>query len=95
MAKERSPTAPFVITANRLDDGRAVWFGAGAHWSEKIAEAQILRGEGLDQALALAQQAEKRQEIVGAYAVDIAESPAGFEPVRRKEQIRAHGPSIL
>ena len=94
-AKGRSPNAAVVITANRLGDGRAVWLGAGAVWREKLGEARIFRGDEADQGLTEAQESEKRQEIVGAYEVDIAESQDGFAPVRQKEQIRARGPSIL
>lgn len=93
--KGRSPTVPVVITANRLDDGRPVWLGDGGRWCERLADARIYRGDAVDAGLAVAQESEKRQEVVGIYEIELAEKAGGFAPVRLKEQIRAHGPSIL
>lgn len=94
-AKGRSPAALLIITANRLGDGRAVWLGDGSRWCEKLAEARTYRGDEVETGLALALASEKRQEVIGVYEVELAESADGFAPVRQKEQIRARGPSIL
>ncbi len=35
-----------VLTANRLIDGEAVWYAAGRHWAETIADAEVATRQG-------------------------------------------------
>jgi len=45
--------------------------------------------------LAAGQAAERRQEVVGVYAVDIADDRDDIRPLKQRERIRAVGPSIV
>jgi len=82
------------ITANRLDDGLVVFQTATGGWSLEVHAAEVLDGaEAVDAALARAAQAEKDRIVVGAYAIDVAETGRGPEPTRLRERIRAFGPT--
>jgi hypothetical protein len=94
-AKVKSGTAqPVVITANRLLDGRVVWLGDGGGWTEHARAARVFSGPTADAALMAGAEAEARQEIVGPYAVLVAQTEDGPWPVSMRERIRAIGPSI-
>lgn len=82
-----------VLTANRLGDGRVVYFGDGG-WSDNFAAAQIVRGE----AEAEAAEAEGRAAVadrlvVEPYLIDVEEAEDGYVPSRLRERIRALGPT--
>jgi len=93
--KGQAPAGPLIYTANRLDDGRVVFLGAGDYWVDRLDEATIYRGEAIEAGLAAGQAAERRQEVVGVYAVDIADDRDDIRPLKQRERIRAVGPSIV
>lgn len=93
-AKARPATAPMVFTANRLCDGRVVWLAAGGAWAETLAEAQVFPPERVAAGLALAQQGERAQQVVGTYGVEIALQGGQPVPVKFREQLRVRGPSV-
>ncbi|WP_421981492.1 DUF2849 domain-containing protein [Roseibium sp.] len=83
-----------VITANRLLNGDVVWLGENGNWVERVTLARTF--EGKDQAaegLAIGQQAEKDQEVVGVYEMDVTLEDGVLVPVRLRERIRAAGPT--
>lgn len=91
------------ITANRLTDGRVVYWTAGQDWAEDIADAAVFADDdSAVAALAVAQG--QTLAIVGAYPIDVVEqgpddgvadgqivTPSGRKVVR--ETIRVHGPT--
>jgi hypothetical protein len=79
--KGKTPVGPVIYTANRLGDGRVVFLDAGFAWVEAI-----------EAGLAAGQASERRQEVVGVYAVDVDEDG---RPLKQRERIRAVGPSIV
>lgn len=83
-----------VVTANRLTDGSVVYLtGAGA-WSRRIGAAAVAAEKSAAGALlAAAAEAEARREVVGAYAVEVTAGDGAVTPVKRKEAIRALGPT--
>jgi sulfite reductase (NADPH) hemoprotein beta-component len=83
-----------VITASRLRDGAIVWLTADHVWSTRFAEAQCLAGDVVEHGLAVAGAAARAQLIVGAYQVEVSETPSGVLPVSVRERIRATGPSV-
>jgi sulfite reductase (NADPH) hemoprotein beta-component len=93
-AKPRPATAPLAFTANRLRDGRVVWLGAGGQWVERLAEAQVFPPEAAAEGLALAQQGERQQAVVGTYGVEIRLVGGLPVPVKFRERLRVSGPSI-
>ena len=93
--KGKAPVGPVVYTANRLDDGRVVFLGSEGFWVDRLETALICRDDAIETGLATAQAAERRQEVVGVYAVDIAEGVDPIRPLKQRERIRAVGPSII
>jgi hypothetical protein len=90
----RSPAASAVVTANRLRDGRVVWLAENGGWVEDYADAAILIGGAIDAGLSKAQEAERTQEIVAPYEVDVADAGSGPMPVKCRERVRVVGPSV-
>jgi hypothetical protein len=93
-AKKKLSSAPVVYTANRLRDGRVVWFAKQDRWTEELAEARLFEGDAIEEGLALAQVAERQQFVVGVYGIDVASTDRGFVPLLQRERIRAAGPSV-
>lgn len=81
-----------VLTANRLSDGEVVYLAADGAWVEGFDAAQVLAtpADG-EAALAVGQEAERKQQVVHAYLFDI--TPAK-KPVKMREIIRAAGPTV-
>ncbi len=90
--KGKTPVGPVIYTANRLGDGRVVFLDAGFAWVDAMADAVICRDEAIEAGLAAGQASERRQEVVGVYAVDVDEDG---RPLKQRERIRAVGPSIV
>ena len=86
--------APVVFTANRLRDGRVVWLGAEGRWLEAVAAATPFPPDAAAEGLALAQQGERQQLVVGAYAVEVGLTGAGPVPLSFRERLRVEGPSV-
>lgn len=83
-----------VITANRLLDGDVVWLGENGAWVERITLAKTFDGEGaVANGLAQGAAAEKNQEVVGVYEMDVTVEDGVLIPVRLREKIRAAGPT--
>ncbi len=96
MAKkvESSRSGTVVVTANRLRDGRVVWYGPNDTWVEHIAKAAIL-GVGDDEAaLEQAQTWARREVVVDVYAVPVDTDNDDVVPVTMRERVRAVGPSV-
>ncbi len=89
-----------VLTANRLSDGKVVFFDPDGGWSERIARARVVAKA--DGKALIAEAASSTGEVVDPYLIDVdsvAEAePAGPVPSpvprRYRERIRAFGPSI-
>lgn len=88
-------TQALVVTANRLRDGRVVWLAADGEWAESVCAAEVFVGEAVATGLAAAARSEARQDVVGAYEVEVATTPSGPEPLRMRERVRVFGPSVL
>lgn len=86
---------PWIIAANRLTDGRAVFLGANGDWVTGAAAAELLESEAeRDAALARAERAENGNIVIAPEAI-AAEVHAGTpKPVKLRERIRAEGPTI-
>jgi hypothetical protein len=87
------PSKPVVFTANRLRDGRVVWFASDDRWTESLAEAQIFDGEAVARGRALAEAWAARQIVVGPYDIEVDPTSDGPVPVKIRERIRASGPT--
>jgi hypothetical protein len=80
-----------LLTANRLDDGRVIYWAEGGTTTEVLREAARLDDVMADAALTLAR---SRPEVfVNPYLVEAIDGvPSGRD--RLKETIRATGPTV-
>jgi sulfite reductase (NADPH) hemoprotein beta-component len=83
-----------VITANRLTDGVAVWFGPDEKWVETFAHATVYDDKTAQAALAAAKATIARQEVVGVYEFPVTLRDGHAVPPNVRETIRARGPSV-
>jgi len=83
-----------ILTANRLTDGEAVWYGADGTWSETIEGAEIVRDKAGEARLeAVGQAAFAADEVVDVNLVDVELVDGSIAPLRLRERIRAAGPT--
>ncbi|MEM5581123.1 MULTISPECIES: DUF2849 domain-containing protein [Alphaproteobacteria] len=83
-----------VITANRLLNGDVVWLGDNGTWVELITLAKIFEGkEAVAAGLAEGLEAERNQQVVSVYEMDVTAADGVIVPVRLREKIRAKGPT--
>lgn len=84
-----------VLTANKLIDGNSVWLNAQGEWVETIADAFIARHD--EAVAALEETGEKAVAdnlVVDVAVIDVKETEQGIWPIRLRERIRSHGPSV-
>ena len=86
---------PQVVIANALSDGFVVFLTANGEWSGSIADASVAEtpetaGELLDRA----RDAERANEVVDPYLIEVALDTETPQPVEYREYIRAFGPSF-
>ena len=86
---------PQMIVANRLTDGRVVFFRADGGWSVDIAEGLVIDEAAEQEArLGAAKADEARCVVVDPYLIDVAEGEDGPRPTSIREAIRAFGPTV-
>ena len=80
-----------LLTANRLSDGRVIYWGPGDGPVETIDQAAVLDD---DEAVDILARATGRQDVwVNPYLVEVSgHTPSGRD--RLKETIRARGPTV-
>lgn len=84
-----------ILTANRLNDGIAVWLRADHSWATDIAEAELAREALCEEKLTRAGQAAfLKNEVVDVTLVDVDLVDGEIVPRRLRERIRAAGPTI-
>ncbi len=82
------------VTANRLGDGSVAYLTGGG-WSARFGDCLVADdAAGLARLNAAAAEAEQAQIVVGAYVFDVAIDGGEIRPVRRREAIRAAGPTV-
>ena len=87
---------PQIVTASRLADGTVVFLDGDGGWSERLDRAAVFTGKaeaagGLDAGRA----AEAASLVVDVYAGDGSVAAGAPVPIKRREAIRARGPTIL
>ena len=83
-----------IFTANRLIDGRVVYW-QGARWAESLAEAEIFDdSEAAEGALKAAQKWVAERVVVGTYLFGVRLEEGVAVPLKARELIRAAGPSV-
>jgi len=86
---------PRVVIANRLRDGVVVFLAQGENWSETIDDCRLAADAAeAQQMMEIAQRAIGAQLVVGPELIEVERSEEGIVPKKRRERIRATGPSI-
>jgi len=81
----------FVVTANRLGDGRVVYLAAGDRWSERYEDARGTQDTTeRDRWVAWAKTRER--DVCGAYAIEATLDTSGRRELSARERLRALGP---
>jgi hypothetical protein len=84
-----------MITANRLADGRVVFFAGDAGWSEDFHRGAVLSDAAAKaQALAQAQASAAANEVVDPYPIELEMRAGHLAPKALRERIRASGPTV-
>lgn len=82
------------VTANLLGDGRVAFLTWEGDWSDRVVDCHVASSdEESAWLLDIAQQAVAAQIVVDPYLIDIDDTSGSAWPVRRREQIRAAGPT--
>ncbi len=90
----RKQTILKVLTANRLVDGEAVWFGGG-RWLEELEGSQVADTADAVEALhAIAARDIAANLVVDVALIDVERRGGGLRPIRLRERIRATGPTF-
>ncbi|MEQ1941307.1 DUF2849 domain-containing protein [Mesorhizobium sp. VNQ89] len=83
-----------ILTANRLNDGEAVWFGKDGVWIETIEASDIVGDKDGEARLeAIGKAASDNNEVVDVNLIDIDVLDGVIVPQRLREKIRAAGPT--
>jgi hypothetical protein len=81
----------YVVTANRLHDGRVVYLAEGQRWSEAYADGLGTRDTAeRDRWLAWGRSCER--EVCGVYAIEATLDASGRRELSARERLRALGP---
>jgi hypothetical protein len=89
----RSRGTHFVVTANTLIEGAAVYLCADGSWASRLADAWAIEREPeVDAALAVARTQERH--VCDPYAFKVVLGAQGPTATNTREQIRGVGPTI-
>lgn len=84
-----------MLTANRLEDGRAVWFAGEDRWSQLFTDGHVAADPD---AVAVLEAARARfagkGQLVDLQLIDLIEEEGEVRPRRLREVIRAGGPTV-
>ncbi len=86
---------PQIVIASRLSDGRTIFLARNGRWVEFIQDSAIAQTtDESEELLRTAQEAERRQEIVDPYLIEVVVDSGAVRPVETREAIRSAGPTI-
>lgn len=93
----RIPKSSQIITANRLDDGRVVFFSAGAtRWATDVQKAAVYaEPAAAEEALKDAERDVAARRVVEPYRVGVSVEDGVVTPSLLRERIRAEGPTTV
>ncbi len=89
--KQANQSEYYVLTANRLLDGRVVWFTSQEYWGIMIEEAHLFSNkEEAEQKIQQIIQTDSARFLIDLHCTEIRNT---FLPTTTREKIRAFGPS--
>lgn len=84
-----------VLTANRLADGIAVWYGKSQNWADYVEDALAAQtAEEIAAFEKLAAETLAAGQYCDVVLIDVEETAKGYRPLKLREIIRAEGPTI-
>ncbi|MFC3052467.1 DUF2849 domain-containing protein [Kordiimonas pumila] len=87
-------TGPQMIIANRLDDGRAVFFTRNGGWSPETDEAAYADDDGIEALLAEATKSADKNIVLSVEAIGAVLNGDKAYPAHIKHAMQAKGPSV-
>lgn len=85
----------YVLTANRLTDGIAVWYDREGNWNEWIGRSVVANTkEEAERLEAIGKKAYADNKVLDVNLVEVEEIEGQIRPLRLRERIRAEGPTI-
>lgn len=81
----------FVVTANRLDDGRVQYLRADGTWGHDFDAAELIDDGARRDALVARLASEHALLVTGVYAVDVGVTTSGERVLSTRERLRAAG----
>ena len=92
--KKMTTVTGHAVTANRLVDGAVVYLTGDGGWSGRLDDCLAADDEaGLARIKTFAVEAERAHIVVSAYVFEIVVEDGAVRAVRRREAIRAAGPT--
>ena len=83
------------VTANRLDDGEVVYLDAAGNWAETLEESKFVSDkEEAAALLAVGEQSVEERVVLDPYLFDVTLENGVATPVKKREYIRANGPTV-
>ena len=83
-----------MLTANRLSDGAVVYYRSRGGWSGDIQSGQAVSADLCEWLEAEGQLGLAANIIVAPYVIKVTVARGNYTPVRRRERIRAFGPTV-
>lgn len=88
---EKVERTVFVVTANRLQDGRVVYLQRDGSWAADLDSAEQLTDTARRDELVATIAREQFVVVTGCYAFDVGLTAGGARVLSTREQIRAAG----
>jgi len=82
-----------VATANRLREGDIVYLTEQRAWSTNLQDAWVVIGDD-SELLVWVREAERRQDVVAAYLIEVERVGNELSGLSQRERIRASGPTV-
>ncbi len=83
-----------MIVANRLADGRAVFFTEDGDWSPDLARVLVANEDAIDDALDAALKFEGSNDVVSVEAIEADTSTNPARPAHMKPLMQTTGPTV-
>jgi len=83
-----------LVTANRLNDGKVIYFAGNGAWSAAIDKARLVEAKDGAALLAEAQAGPAPHPAVAPVLIDAGRENGRIVPATLRERIRAFGPTI-
>lgn len=88
---ERVKSTVFVVTGNRLRDGRVVYLRPDRSWGSELDAAWTVTDTAERDALVAWAQPSQRLEVTSIYAFDVPITESGKRVLSTRERLRAQG----